>query len=68
MKDFNFKEWFAEMSTFVFATLIVGFGVTLTTYYLAVQPSITSVLVGLVGLLIIYPAIKSWQERIKRLF
>jgi putative Mn2+ efflux pump MntP len=68
MKDFNFKEWFADMSTFVFATLIVGFGTTLTMYYVSAVPSITSVLVGLVGLFIIYPAIKSWQERIKRLF
>ena len=68
MKDFKFNEWLLELTTFLGACLIVGFGVSLATYYLATEPSIVSVLVGLVGMGILYPAFKTWQERIKRMF
>jgi len=68
MRDFNFREWITDVFTFVFATVIVGFGTTLTIYYLTSVPTIASVLLGVAGLLIIYPAIKTWQERIKDLF
>ena len=64
----NWKELAVELASFIAATTIVSIGVGLTTYYLREKWSLTAFMVGLCGFLILYPAFKVWQDRIKDLF
>jgi len=48
------------------ATVIVMFGVFLFNFYLTHPFGIVSVLVGLCGFLILYPAVKKWEQRLDR--
>lgn len=64
----NWKELLVELATFVGATTIMSIGVGLTTYYVKSEFTISSFIVGLCGFLILYPAFKVWQDRIKDLF
>jgi len=68
MKDFNTREWLLDLASFIVATIIVGAGILCSIYYLASVPTIGSVLIGLLGMIILYPAFKTWQDRIKGLF
>lgn len=64
----NWKELAVELAAFVGATTIMSIGVGLTTYYIKSEFTISSFIVGLGGFLILYPAFKVWQDRIKDLF
>jgi len=64
----NWKELLVELATFVGATIIMSIGVGLVSYYLKEKWTLTSFIVGLGGFLILYPAFKAWQDRIKDLF
>jgi|688.fasta_scaffold1862040_2 hypothetical protein len=64
----NWKELLVELGTFAAAALIMTIGVGLTTYYIKEEFTISSFIVGLCGFLILYPAFKVWQDRIKDLF
>jgi hypothetical protein len=64
----NWKELLVELGTFVGSTIIMSIGVGLTTYYMKEEFTLTSFMVGLGGFLILYPAFKVWQDRIKDLF
>lgn len=64
----NWKELLVELATFVGATVIMSIGVGLIVYYLNTGFTLVSFLLGLGGFLILYPAFKSWQDRIKDLF
>jgi len=52
------KEFFKSF----IAVAIVMFGAYLTSFYLRNEVSFTSVFCGIIGFLIIFPAIKKWEE------
>ena len=64
----NWKELLNELAAFVCATVIISIGVGLITYYLNTGFTLVSFLLGMGGSFILYPAFKSWQDRIKDLF
>lgn len=64
----NWKEMLNEIAAFVLAISIMLIGIGLIVYYLKTGFTPVSILMGLSGFFILYPALKSWQERIKELF
>jgi L-lactate permease len=46
------------------AVLVVMLGAYLTGFYMTTEPTITSVFCGVIGLIILYPAVKKWEETI----
>lgn len=48
------------------ATLIVMFGVFLFNFYLTNPVGIVSILVGLCGFFILFPAVKKWEDILSR--
>ena len=59
---------FKEIMTGVAAVVVVVIGVGCTVSYFKEQPSITSIVLGLLGLAILSPAISFYHESIKKIF
>ena len=57
----NMKKIKDFLKSFV-AVLIVMLGCYLTSFYILHEISFTSVFVGIIGFLIIFPAIKKWEQ------
>ena len=64
----NWKEMLNEIAAFALAISIMSIGIGLIVYYLKTGFTPVSILMGLSGFFILYPALKSCQERIKELF
>jgi hypothetical protein len=64
----NWKEILNELAIFGLAVAIMSIGIGLIVYYLKTGFTPVSILMGLGGFYILYPAFKAWQERIKDLF